>query len=373
MPWKETTAMSERIKFIKAVMEGGSDISSLCQKYGISRTTGYKWLRRYKKEGVEGLKEKSRRPYHSPNQTSKEIEQAILQIRSKYPCWGGVKIKAYLARKGLQGLPAASTITAILQRNGCIDSQESIKHRPMQRFERANPNELWQMDFKGRFKIDQGNCHPLTVLDDHSRFLLTLQACPNETRKTVQAHLTNTFRQYGLPERMLMDNGSPWGDDCHTPYTVLTTWLMRLGIAISHGRPYHPQTQGKEERLHRTFKAELLNQVHLHDLHDCQNHFDLWRDFYNQERPHQALDHAVPAERYQSSHRSFPELLPPILYEPDDMVRMVDECGRISFQSKVFRISKAFRYQPVAIRPTNVDGLFCVFYCQFKVKEIDLR
>lgn len=373
MPWKETSAMSERIEFIREAQESGRNISSLCQQYGISRTTGYKWLGRYREEGVNGLRERSRRPHHNPNQTPKEIEAAILQVRSKHPCWGGVKIKAYLARKGWQDLPAPSTITAILQRNGCIDPEESLKHRPMQRFERANPNELWQMDFKGYFKIEQGNCHPLTVLDDHSRFLVGLQACPNQTWKTVQAHLTNTFRQYGLPDRMLMDNGPPWGDDRQTPYTILTAWLMRLGIAISHGRPYHPQTQGKDERLHRTFKAELLTQVQLHDLQDCQKHFDAWRDFYNRERPHQALNHSVPLERYQPSQRSFPEPLPPILYEPHDIVRMVDMAGRISFHSQTFKISKAFRYQPVAIRPTDSDGCFDVYYCNFKVSEVDLH
>lgn len=373
MPWKETTAMSERTEFIEKVLEEGSNVSSLCQRYGISRTTGYKWLNRYREDGFKGLQEKSRRPHHSPNQTSKEIEKVILELRSKYPCWGGVKIKAYLRRKGWQDLPAASTITAILQRNGCIDPQETIKRRPMQRFERANPNELWQMDFKGYFRIDQGHCHPLTVLDDHSRFLVGLQACPDETWKTVKTHLTHTFREYGLPERMLMDNGPPWGNKRYSPYTVLTTWLMRLGIAISHGRPYHPQTQGKDERLHRTFKAELLTQVHLHDLQDCQNHFDSWRDFYNRERPHQALNHGVPTERYQPSQRSFPESLPPILYEPEDVVRMVDKGGKLSFQGKVFRVSKAFRYEPVAIRPSDMDGLFNVFYCRFNISTIDLR
>jgi len=373
MPWKEATAMSERIEFIKAFSQGERNLSELCHRYGISRTTGYKWLKRYLESGIEGLQEKSRRPHHSPKRTSPETEAAILKVRQNYPSWGGVKINAYLTRQGWQDLPAPSTVTAILYRHGQINPLESLKHCPMQRFERATPNELWQMDFKGYFRIDQGNCHPLTILDDHSRFLVGLQACPNQTWRTVQAHLTHTFRQYGLPDCMLMDNGSPWGDDRHTPYTILTAWLMRLGIAITHGRPYHPQTQGKDERLHRTFKAELLDQVQLHDLQDCQRHFDSWRDFYNQERPHQALDQAVPAEHYQPSQHPFPETLPPILYAPDDIVRMVDMAGRISFQGHAFKISKAFRYQPVAIRPTTTDGCFDVFYCRFKVSEIDLR
>ncbi len=373
MPWKETTTMSERTEFVKRIQERDTNISALCREFGISRPTGYKWLKRYAEAGMEGLQDQSRRPRRSPSRTLPEIEAAIIQVRKQHPSWGGVKIKAYLTRKGLPDLPAASTITAILQRHELIDPQESIQHRPLQRFERAKPNELWQMDFKGHFRIDQGNCHPLTVLDDHSRFLVGLQACPNQTWETVQACLSHTFRQYGLPECMLMDNGSPWGDDHQSPYTILTTWLMRLGIAITHGRPSHPQTQGKDERLHRTFKAELLSQVQLHDLHDCQDHFDLWRDFYNRERPHQALNHAVPAERYQPSPRPFPESLPPILYEPDDIVRIVDVAGKISLHSQRFRISKAFRHEPVAIRPTDVDGIFDVYYCHFKVSEIDLR
>lgn len=373
MPWKETTAMSERIDFINKIQVEEKNISAACREYGISRTTGYKWLRRYAEAGTAGLQDRSRRPHRNPNQTSREIEVAIVQVRSNHPSWGGVKINAYLARQGWHGLPAASTVTAILQRHGQIDHQESIKHRPIQRFEREAPNELWQMDFKGHFKLDEGNCHPLTILDDHSRFLLGLQACSDQTWQTVQTQLSHIFRQYGLPDCMLMDNGSPWGDDWHSPYTILTTWLMRLGITVIHGRPYHPQTQGKDERLHRTFQVELLDQVSLRNLQDCQIHFNLWRDFYNKERPHQALNQAVPAECYQPSQRPFPETLPPILYEPVDVIRMVDVAGKISYHGKRFRISKAFRGQPVAIRPTNIDGLFDVFYCSFSVAKIDLR
>ena len=284
-----------------------------------------------------------------------------------------MKILAYLQRQGWSHLPVASTATAILQRNGRMDPQETCKHRPMQRFERATPNELWQMDFKGHFKIDQGRCHPLTVLDDHSRFLVGLHACPNQLWETVQRQLTLTFRTYGLPECMLMDNGSPWGDDRESPYTILTAWLMRLGVAITHGRPFHPQTQGKDERLHRTFQAEVLQGTHFHTLQDCQSQFDVWRDFYNHERPHQALGQGVPAEAYQPSPRPFPETLAPIFYDPADIVRQVDDSGKISFHSKRFRISKAFRHYPVALRPTETDGVLDVFYCSFRVDQIDLR
>jgi transposase InsO family protein len=373
MPWKERTAMSERAEFVKEAKRENSNITALCQEYGISRTTGYKWIRRYNTLGEEGLDNRSRRPNNSPNKTPLEIETIILETRTRHPSWGGVKILAYLKRQGCLNLPVPSTATMILKRNNMIDPQESCKHVPMQRFEKASPNELWQMDFKGYFRLDQGHCHPLTILDDHSRFLLGLHACPNQLWETVQCYLTYTFRTYGLPDRMLMDNGSPWGDDRHSPHTVLTAWLMRLGIPVSHGRPYHPQTQGKDERLHRTFQTEVLNQTSFHTLSDCQFQFDTWRDFYNHERPHQALQHSVPAEHYHPSNRPFPEILPPVLYELGDVVRMVDQAGRISFYNHAFRIGKAFRYFPVALRPTDIDGTYNVYFCSFKVTQIDIR
>lgn len=373
MPWKERTAMSEKNEFIIKTQQNGANISLLCHEFGISRATGYKWLRRYIENGEPGLLEQSRRPHHSPNQTAIEVEEIILEVRSRFPSWGGVKIIEYLKRNGWQKLPSASTVTAILHRHGKIDPSEACKHKPMQRFEWAAPNDLWQMDFKGYFHLDQGRCCPLTILDDHSRFLVGLHACPNEICQTVKAQLTQTFRQYGLPKRMLMDNGSPWGDDRENPHTMLTAWLMRLDITVSHGRPYHPQTQGKDERLHRTFQAELLNRGILHTLTECQTKFDHWRNFYNYERPHQALGQSVPADRYLPSERCFPESLPPILYAPDDIVRMVDTCGRISFHNQTFRISKAFRNLPVALRPSETDGVYEVFYCHKKVAQISLR
>jgi hypothetical protein len=203
--------------------------------------------------------------------------------------------------------------------------------------------------------------------------LLALKACPNETYQTVREQLSEIFRCYGLPECMLMDNGSPWGDDADSPYTILTAWLMRLGVQVSHGRPYHPQTQGKDERLHRTLQAELLCQVSLANLSDCQWHFDLWREVYNYERPHEALHLQPPSSRYQLSPRPFPEVLPPILYDVHDIIRKVDASGKISFRNRSFRVGKAFRHNPVALRPTQTEGVYEVFYCSQKVAQISLR
>lgn len=374
MPWKETTTMSNRAAFIEQAKVEGANISALCRAYGISRKTGYKWLKREREDGGVEFVDHSRRPKHSPGQTEANIERQVLAVRKDNPDWGGRKIRRVLQDQGCSDVPAASTITAILRRNQQIDPEEALKHKPMQRFEREQPNELWQMDFKGYFALETGGyCHPLTVIDDHSRFLVGLKACPDETYETVRGQLMAIFQQFGLPERMLMDNGSPWGDDAVTHHTILTAWLLRLEIAVSHGRPYHPQTQGKDERLNRTLKEEVIRRHAMPDLATSQAVFDQWWHKYNYERPHDALQLDTPAGHYQRSARPFPDVLPPITYEPEDLVRKVDQNGKIVFRNRTFRVGKAFRYQPVAVRPGSEDGLFDVFFCKQKVAKINLR
>ena len=351
MPWKAVSIVSLRKEFVMLAISDNSNIRELCGRFGISARTGYKWLRRYQAQGEEGLVDQSRRPAHSPARTPSEMEQAILEVCAKHPAWGARKIRARLSPIGQQQVPNASTITAILKRAGMIDLAEGAKHRPWQRFEHDSPNKLWQMDFKGHFAISNGRCHPLTVLDDHSRFALGLEACGDETAQTVKERLITIFRRYGLPKRMLMDNGSPWGDGGKQPYTALSVWLLRLDIAVSHGRPYHPQTQGKDERFHRTLKAEVLRDRNFTDLFGCQRTFDPWRDVYNLERPHEALGFATPASRYHISPRPFPEVLPPLEYSSNDLVRKAQDKGQISFRGKTFVIGKAFRGFPLALRP----------------------
>lgn len=374
MPWKETTTMTQRADFIEQAKAEGANISALCRTYGISRKTAYKWLKRERAAGPAGLVNQSRRPQHSPGQTADPIEAQVLAVRTQQPAWGGRKIRRVLQNQGCSQVPAASTITAILRRHEQIDPQEAPKHKAFQRFEREQPNELWQMDFKGYFALELGGyCHPLTVIDGHSRFLVGLKACPNETHTTVQTQLTAIFEQFGLPERLLMDNGAPWGNDRESRYTLLTTWLLRLGIAISHGRPYHPQTQGKDERLNRTLLTEVITRYRMASLPESQAHFDAWQHTYNCLRPHEALQLATPSSRYQPSTRPFPAVLPPVTYEPEDLIRKVDDSGKIFFQNRRFRVSKAFRHQPVALRPTQTDDLFEVFFCKQKIALIDLH
>ena len=373
MPWKEVSAVSLREEFVVLASPEGANVRALCRKFGISPRVAYKWRNRYREQGLAGLKDGSRRPASSPNKTSAELEELIVALRQKHPAWGARKLRTRLQALGHVELPAASTIQAILKRRGLISEAEASKHQAWQRFEHPAPNDLWQMDFKGHFGLQAGSrCHPLTVLDDHSRFSLALAACDNERTETVREHLIGVFRRYGLPCRILTDNGSPWGSS-EGPYTALTVWLLRLGIGVSHGQPCHPQTQGKEERFHRTLKAEVLQWQSWESLDQCQKAFDAWRDVYNLQRPHEALQMEVPAKRYRPSVREYPETLPEIEYSPSDQVRKVSVEGDINFRGHEIKISKAFRGTRVGLRPTTVDGVWDVYFCQHRIGEVDLR
>jgi transposase InsO family protein len=321
-----------------------------------------------------GLINQSRRPARSPSQTESSIERKVIGLRQKQPSWGARKIQRRLVDLGETTVPATSTVHAILKRNHLIDPAESPKHEAWQRFEHEAPNQLWQMDFKGWFLTDdRRRCYALTVLDDHSRYVVCLQSCGDQRADTVRIHLTDTFRRYGLPERMTMDNGAPWGNDIEHRHTPLTAWLMRLGIAISHSRPYHPQTQGKDERFHRTLDVDLLQSKHFRDLRHVQAELDPYRHVYNHERPHQALNMAVPANRYQISPRRFPETLPEIRYDAIDTVRRVMPKGFIHYHRHHISVGKAFSGYPVAVRPTPEDAVFDVYFCRHRITRFDLR
>jgi len=373
MPWKELTPMSQRKEFVSLALTEGANMTRLCRRFKISRKIGYKWLARYEEAGAAGLVDRSRRPHHSPGETREALVAAVLAVRAAHPVWGGRKIRARLQVQGWTQVPAASTITAILHRHGLITPEESAKHKAWRRFEAEAPNDLWQMDFKGHFEAAGGRCHPLTVLDDHSRYALGLEACADERRHTVQQRLTAIFRRYGLPRKMLLDNGPPWGAEGQADYSALTVWLLRLGVKVGHSGPYHPQTLGKDERFHRTLKAEVLQYCRGLELPRCQARLDAWRLVYNLERPHEALGMAAPVSRYRESHRSFPAQLPALEYGPGDLVRKVSIIGEISFRNRSFRLGKAFRGEMVALRPTATDGLWEVYFGQHRIAQINLR
>jgi transposase InsO family protein len=373
MPWNEVSVMSLRWEFVMLARVEGANVSALCRRFGVSRKTGYKWLARARLDEEASLADRSRRPVHSPVRTAATIEALILSLRGQHRAWGARKLRARLEATGHRGLPAVSTITEILRRHGLLDVERSVNQTPPQRFERERPNELWQMDFKGHFPIDTGRCHPLGVLDDHSRYNLCLRACKNERHQRVKTALTETFRRYGLPEQMLMDHGPPWGYDPEHPYTRLAIWLLRLGIHVLHGRPRHPQTQGKEERFHRTLDVECLQGQRFRSLRHCQQAFDAFRDCYNLERPHESLDLKPPISRYRVSQRVFPERLPPLEYAATDALRAVGSNGEIYFHGKRFEVTRALRGERLGIRALDIDGRFGVYYGAIKLREIDLR
>jgi transposase InsO family protein len=373
MPWREWSIMSQRKEFVALASAPGANVRGLCRRFEISATTAYKWLARHQRG--EELKDRSRRPRASPGRTHEAMEREVLGVRSQHPAWGGRKIRARLLAMGVKEAPAASTITAILHRHGLIDPAESVKHHPWQRFERSAPNQLWQMDFKGHVPMHRGGrCHPLTVLDDHSRFAVALRACGDERHETVRDEFIAVFRRYGLPEQILADNGPPWGapgGDRHSQ-TRLTLWMLRLGVRVIHGRPAHPQTQGKAERFHRTLVAELLSRQDLRDLDAAQRCFDAWREVYNLERPSEALGQATPSSRYQPSRRSYPERLPALGFGPDDLVRRVRHDGMVRYAARNWYISAALAGELVGLRPTGRDGRLLVCYGAHPIGQINL-
>ena len=374
MPWRERSIVDQREEFVRLAFAPGANKHELCRRFGISRSKAYKWLARYAAEGRAGLADRSRRPHSSPTRTAAAIEAEVLRLRAgSNNAWGGRKIARVMVDEGGLLVPAASTITEILRRHGKLEQRAREHPGPCQRFERERPNELWQMDFKGDFLTGAGRCYPLTVVDDHSRYALAVEACANEQERPTRERLIVVFRRYGLPDAILMDNGSPWGDSGGGPFTRFGVWLMRLGVRVAHGRPYHPQTQGKDERFHRTLKAEVLAGQYFGDLGACQCAFDRWRHIYNHRRPHQALDMAVPSDRYRPSSRSFPEALPPMEDGEGDIVRKADKEGDLSFRGRRVRLGKPFGGELLALRPTTKDGVFSIHFGRHQIGAIDLR
>ncbi len=375
MPWPIRDLLTMKQELVEFALRPGVNRRELFSRYGISAPCAYKWLKRYQSKGVEGLAEHSRRPHHHPAQIGPEVVLRVLEVRDQHPAWGGRKIYHYLRQRAFGPLPAPSTITEILRRNGRLSPQHPSAQGPWQRFEHSAANDLWQMDFKGPLQtLRAGRCHPLGLLDDYSRFALALEACPNQSTPTVQARLQSIFARYGLPRCILCDNGGPWGCvESSSRYTELGVWLLRLGVDVRHGRPFHPQTQGKEERFHGTLKVELLNQtLSWLDLAHCQAGFDQFRQSYNFVRPHQALQYAVPASRYQPSVRCLPLTLAAIDYLSSDQVRIVKSKGEVTFRNQFFYIGRAFVGLPIAFRQAQSPDSYEVFFSWKRLGFADL-
>jgi transposase InsO family protein len=373
MPFREVSRMGAREDFVRLAVKG-ANIRQLCRRYGISPTTGYKWRRRWKDCGETELKEVSRRPLNSPRRSDAAIEEAVLSVRAEEPTWGGRKISRRLKDLGHAVIPAPSTVTAILRRHGIELGAFGGGETAFTRFEQPRPNALWQMDFKGHVPLATADrLHPLTVLDDHSRFAVVLAACADERTETVRTQLIAAFRHYGLPEAIITDNGSPWGDGPGSPFTPLGVWLIEHDVRISHSRSYHPQTMGKDERFHRTLKADVLAGPPFADLAAAERAFCRWRDVYNTQRPHEALELAVPASRYRPSPRDYVETVAAFEYAPGDIVRRVQQHGRVSLLGRMVKLSKAFCGKAVAFRPTTEDGVFNVVFRTNTIATVDIR
>ena len=371
MPWKGQTMEEIRAEFVRRVLSKEQSKSALCREYNISRPTGDKWIKRYQAGSL--MTNQSRAPHHIPNRTDIGTEEAIIAIRTAYPALGAKKLKRMLENQGKHA-PAYSTINAILHRNGLITKEASVAATPHIRFEKERANDMWQADFKGHFAIKDGTrCHPLTILDDHSRFSLCIDAKENERCAETQESFTRAFERYGLPKTLLCDNGNPWGTQQSVGYTKFEVWLMDLGILTKHGRIRHPQTQGKEERFNGTLKRELLKYQEFDNITHAQMAFDKYREFYNYERPHHALNLGLPIERYSNSERKLPQSIQPWDYGSNMLVRTLKHSGYLTINGQGYFISEAFGKKTVGlVESTSTKGIFYVLYRQFCIAKVNV-
>jgi transposase InsO family protein len=364
MPWKECPMSELRLAFVKLVQSLHYPVARACREFGVSRKTGYKWLRRAQQQPQQPLTDRSRRPLASPRSTTAAVEQQILEVRDRYG-WGGRKIRAFLQQRGL-AMPSMQTVHHILQRHDRIHPPPP-PHQPLHSFERSTPNDLWQLDFKGPIEIDRQRVFPFAVIDDHSRYLLALHPCLNLTMQTAWDVLWETFAECGLPNSILCDNafgtrgqndlGVSWFESC----------LLRLDITPCHGRPYHPQTQGKIERFNGTLENEVWPRVRRDNLAEFHADLTCWRtQVYNLVRPHEALADQPPLERWRPSRRRRPPTLPNVVYPASAVLRKVMNRGDISWQGYRLLVGAGLEGQYVRLEEHDHD--VAVYYARKQIR-----
>jgi len=364
MPWGNKSVEELRERFLYQVKQCGN-ISKACRESGITRRTGYKWIKR--KENSEDLSDRSRKPKRIANRTDVETEELILLVREDNPSWGGRMIHDYLVKQGKKQLPCARTCCNILSRNGCISPEESLKHQAFIRFAREHCNELWQTDFKGDFPLLDGNrCYPLSILDDCSRFAIMID-CKADT-KGVKDSFRRAFYCYGLPDSVLSDNGAQFAG-FRGGYTQFERWLMEHDVLPIHGRLMHPQTQGKVERFHRTMKYEFLKHKQFQNIDDIKKQMEQWRIKYNEERPHLALNSKSPVEVYAPSKREYTEKV--LKYDYDGYTRKVNNKGYIRFAHWQIYLSETMADTILEIAENASGDSFNIYFRNFKIAEID--
>lgn len=367
MPWKCRTVENQRKEFVQAAMYC-KNFSALCREFGITRRTGQKWVDRY--QNCQPLTDRSRRPHTTPSKTPDEVELLILAVRADNPGWGSRTIRDVLLAEGHKNIPCAKTVNNILHRYGCISPEESQKRQPFTRFEKECCNQMWQADFKGEFRMQDGRyCYPLDIMDDHSRFAIRVAPHLN-TANVVIPVFAEAFREYGLPDSILSDNGVQFAG-FRKGYTQFERWLMGLDILPIHGRIKHPQTQGKIERFHRTMKQELLNHTSIANIQDAQHKFSIWRDKYNNIRPHEALGMKRPGEVYKPSQRCYNENIEKYEYGGEYHVVKVNSWGYVRFDKWQIYLSETMIDQHIEFRPSSDGESFIACYRNFKIAEFD--
>ena len=332
MPWRDASPMDQRTQFIGEHLRGGRTITELCDDYGVSRKTGYKWIERYLRQGAAGLEERSRRPRRSPNETAEEIVTAILDARRRHPSWGGKKLLALLHRRHPRWLlPGRSTACDILSRHGMVPTRRQrrrIGHPGKPTSQILAPNDVWSADYKGQFRTGDGRYYPLTVTAGFSRYLLGCQALSSTAVAEAKPVFTRLFQEYGLPTRIRTDNGVPFATTTLARLSKLSAWWVRLGILPEFIEPGRPDQNGRHERMHRTLKAATTRPA-AGSLSAQQRRFNDFREEFNRERPHEALDQQTPASCYAGSARTMPAKLPPLEYPDRFEVRYVSANGGI--------------------------------------------
>ena len=373
MPWKECCVMDERMRFISRLLDG-EKMSELSREFGISRKTGYKIWNRYKEVGVRGLTDRSRRPIRYANQLPMQVEQTILRIKKDKPSWGAAKIRERISRKYPDiGLPAKSTIHAVLDRHGLVKKRRRRRRSKMEGtrlFPGKSPNDLWCADYKGQFQLgNRQYCYPLTISDFTSRYLLTCESLSTTQEKYAMEVFEHTFRTYGLPRAIRTDNGVPFASPAGLfGLSRLSVWWLRLGIEIQRIQPGHPEQNGRHERMHLTLKKETTKPP-AQTLLKQQMKFDDFMDEYNTERPHQALEMRTPNEVYAASPRMY-EGLPDLEYPYHDRTITVTSCGRICMNARKVHFSQVFAGQKVGIKETS-DKIWLVSFMEYDLGYFD--
>lgn len=376
MPWSHTSPMDQRTQFIADYLRESLNITELCDRYGVSRKTGYKWIDRYLHLGPAGLEEHSRRPSRSPKATSEEIVSAILETRRRHPTWGAKKLLAILGQRHRRwDFPGRSTVCDILSRHGMVPKQRQrrrLGHPGKPTSSILAPNDTWSADFKGQFKTGDGNyCYPLTVADGFSRYLLGCQALYSTAMAGAKPVFTRLFKEYGLPKRIRTDNGVPFATNTLARLSSLSAWWIRLGVLPELIEPGKPQQNGRHERMHKTLKAEATKPP-AGNLQAQQRKFNRFRDEFNNERPHEALDQQTPASLYQSSPREMPNKLPPLEYPDRFEVRYVSANGGIRWNKGWINVSITCVGEYVGLEEID-DGVWNVYFGPLKLGRLHER